>query len=180
MKKLIVIIFALIAMNFVYADDIQIIIDSEQVEFTEEYGHPFVDENNRTQVPLRTALEHFGAQVGWIAEKSTATVTVDDTYIEIPIGQSYIMVNGQRKDNDTVSIIKNSRTYLPLRIVFESLGAKVSWQAETRSVIVEKLTYGDAIGNLAYNVEGQDHEGNLISLEALKGKKVLLTYFSTW
>jgi hypothetical protein len=46
-----------------FADEIVITIDSDKVEFTEDLGFPFIDENNRTLVPFRATLEKFGAQV---------------------------------------------------------------------------------------------------------------------
>jgi len=181
MKKLLILFFVLLSSPLVYGDnEINIIIDEEVVNFTEEYGYPFIDENNRTQVPLRTALEQFGAEVGWIPDQSTATVKLNDNYIEVPIGESYIMVNGRKVENDTKALIKNGRTYLPLRVVFESLDASVSWESETRSINVVKEDYGQHIGQFARNIIGFDLNGNEISLRSLRGNKTLLTYFSTW
>jgi hypothetical protein len=174
-------LFVIFVSQVVYGEnEIKIIIDDEVVIFTEEYGYPFIDENNRTQVPLRTSLEHFGAEVGWIAEQSTATVKLNDIFIEVPIGESYIMVNGRKVENDTKALIKNGRTYLPLRVVFESLDASVSWESKTKSIQVKKEDYGNNIGQFAQNIEGVDHNGNNVSLGNLRGKKTLLTYFSTW
>jgi len=96
----------MILLSVSYANtDINVVIDEEAVELDEAYGKPFVDENNRTQVPLRAVLETFGAQVGWIAESSTATITYEKIVIEVPIGKDYILVDGIKKMNDTKSII---------------------------------------------------------------------------
>jgi hypothetical protein len=184
MKKVLVVIVMLLLMNVSYAaSEITIIIDSEEVVFTEAYGLPFIDENNRTQVPLRTALEHFGASVDWVAESYTATVSYRDKFIEVPIGESYIIVDGERVYNDTVAQIKEGRTYLPLRVVFESLGAQVSWESETKSVIVDipsELVVGTEIGQLAANFKSIDQFNKPILLESFKGQTVLLSYYATW
>ncbi|MBI9011760.1 MAG: copper amine oxidase N-terminal domain-containing protein [Clostridiales bacterium] len=183
MKKWLIVVLLLIVINVSYGEGINIIIDSEEVIFTEAYGIPFIDENSRTQIPLRTALEHFGAEVGWIPERSVATVSYGDKIIEVPIGEAYIFVNGEKVYNDTVALIKNGRTFLPLRVVFESLGAEVLWESETRSVVVNSpvaYMYGSEIGQLATNIEATDQFDKVVSLEGLKGKNILLSYYSTW
>jgi len=44
------------------------------------------------------------------------------------------MLNGSRIKFDQQPIIKNGRTLVPLRAIFEALGAQVSWNGETRTV----------------------------------------------
>ncbi|MFA6983575.1 MAG: stalk domain-containing protein, partial [Sedimentibacter sp.] len=69
MKKVLFILslVLLLALSSVsaFADDVVINIDSTKVEFNEELGFPFVDENDRTQVPFRATLEKYGAKVEW-------------------------------------------------------------------------------------------------------------------
>ena len=50
------------------AQDIAVVIDGRAVAFTDGTGYPFIDENGRTQVPLRAVMEAFGANVGWNGE----------------------------------------------------------------------------------------------------------------
>jgi len=38
---------------------------------------------------------------------------------------------------DTAPFIKDSRTFVPVRFISENLGAKVSWDSDTREVMVE-------------------------------------------
>lgn len=184
MRKLLIVVLLLMVLNVCFGETkINIIIDSEEVAFTTEYGIPFIDENNRTQIPLRTALEHYGAKVGWIPERYTATVSYEDKLIEVPIGESFIFVNGKKVYHDTVALIKNGRTYLPLRIVFESLGAEVLWEGETKSVIVNspvEYVYGGEIGQRIKNIEAMDQFDEVVSLKGLIGKDVLLSYYTTW
>lgn len=189
MKKLILITMMLWMSSFAFAEEeVHIIIDGEHIEFTEEYGLPFIDENYRTQVPLRTALENFGAEVNWVHETFTATVTYKETFIEVPIGEKFIIVNGLRIENDTVAVIKEGRTYLPLRVVYENLGAKVVWDGINNSVLVEKnpiietepVVYGTAIGETLRSFSKKDQNGNMVKLESFIGEKVLLTFYTTW
>lgn len=111
-------------------------IDGEPVVFQSGYGAPFIDSNNRTQVPIRGALEAFGAAVTWDASARMVTVEKGSVIVQAPVGQSYIFVNGTTVANDTSAVIRGDRTYLPIRAVFQAFGAGVSWDETNRMVIV--------------------------------------------
>ena len=115
---------------------VNINIDGKGVAFNEVYGEPFIDSANRTQVPLRITMESCGCEVNWDDARKTALVEKNGVLVEVPIGASYIVVNGEQKQNDTVAVIKDSRTYLPIRAVLEAFGAKVDWDPSTQTVIV--------------------------------------------
>lgn len=110
----------------------------EYIQYNENFGFPFIDNNDRTQVPFRITLEYFGAKVDWIPESNTAIAILNDITVKIPIGKPYIFVNDKLVLNDTVSIIKNGRTYLPIRVVLESFGFYIDWNSNTQTVIVKK------------------------------------------
>jgi len=120
-----------------FADEVVIInIDSDKVEFTEVLGFPFIDENNRTQVPFRAVLQKFGAEVDWDNETRTAIATKDGIVVKVPIGESYILKNDEKIDVDTASRIVNDRTYLPIRAVLEAFGSDVEWDGALKTVVV--------------------------------------------
>jgi len=114
--------------------EISINIDGKKVQFTDITGKPYIDKNGRTQVPLRTTLESAGADVTWNDHKKTAVVEKNGTSISVTIGQDYITVNNMQIKNDTVAVINNNKTYLPIRVVLESLGYKVTWDNDTKTV----------------------------------------------
>jgi len=118
------------------ADEVKIEYNGEIIVFNEEYGFPFVDENDRTQVPFRLTLETIGAEVSWNQETLTATAVIDDIRLDVPIGEQFIIRNGEKILNDTRSRIIDGRTYLPIRIVLEAFGSEVSWDQENFTVIV--------------------------------------------
>lgn len=121
---------------FAQSNEIIVAIDSERVEFTEESGHPFVDENSRTLVPFRKALESYGATVDWNNDERIAIAEKDEIKVEVPIDQSYILVNGEQKATDTQAKIVNGRTYLPIRAVIEAFGSSVEWDAALKTVVI--------------------------------------------
>jgi SLAP domain-containing protein len=139
MKKKITILVAIFTLLLtVNAFAVNINIDGVSVEFTEDSGVPFVDESNRTQVPLRATMEAFGAKVDWDQKNYVAIVEKDGITVKVPIWQSYIYKNDELVFNDTSAMIIDNRTYLPIRVVLEAFGADVDWDGDTQTVIVTK------------------------------------------
>lgn len=141
MKKrgfvLLLVLILTMTSSIVFAQEDTIVrIDSTNVEFDEEFGTPFIDENDRTLVPFRAALEAFGAEVDWDQATRTAKAVKGDITVEVPIGEAYIVKNGEEIENDTVAIIKNDRTYLPIRAIMEAFGADVQWDRNLRTVVI--------------------------------------------
>ena len=69
-------------------------IDGQAVAFDDTYGYPFIDQAGRSQVPFRVTLESFGCEVSWDNDTRTAIAQKDGTVVEVPIGQAYILENG--------------------------------------------------------------------------------------
>lgn len=113
---------------------IPILINGEYIEFNDKIGYPFIDENNRTQVPFRIILEKIGAKVEWNNETRTAIAEKDGIKVEVPIDKTFILKNGERIENDTKALIKDERTYLPIRVVLEAFGYEVGWDGKTITV----------------------------------------------
>ena len=49
-------------------------------------------------------------------------------------GEPQIVINGQTITSDAPPMLINGRTLVPIRVISESLGAEVTWQASTRTV----------------------------------------------
>lgn len=145
MKKIFIVINCVFVFVFVFtglalAQDISnigIVIDGENVIFDDNYGYPFIDTNSRTLVPFRITLEKFGASVSWNNDTNTATAEKDGIKVEVSIGKNFIMCDGIETKIDTSAIIKDGRTYLPIRAVLEAFGATVNWNDNTNVVVVE-------------------------------------------
>ena len=136
-------------------NEVSIVIDGAAVPFGAAAGTPFVDENGRTQVPLRVVMEQYGCSVHWDAATKTAYLNKGENTVVVPIGEKHILVNGQSKAMDTAALVKDGRTYLPIRPVLEAFGAKVDWQNGKVSVSSPEQAafeniYVDADGNLIF------------------------------
>ena len=110
-------------------------INNAPVQFSEQSGSPFIDQANRTQVPFRQTMETFGCKVNWDNVARMAIAEKDGIKVEVPIGRDYIIKNGRQLYNDTAALIKDGRTYLPIRAVLEAFGSEVSWDNNSQTVV---------------------------------------------
>jgi len=125
------------------SNEIKILLNGKTVPFTNDSGYPYVDENNRTMVPLRVTMESAGFAVGYDSNAHTAIVITEHNRIEIPIGTNKVYSNNQLTENDTNAVVKNGRTYLPIRAVLEKAGYTVEWAGDTRTVNAYNFSYNE-------------------------------------
>lgn len=118
------------------ANSIQVDIGGNFVVFTEETGYPYVDDRQRTLVPLRAAMEALGCQVSWEATSATVLLEKDGVQVTVPVGESYIRKGDLDLFMDTKSVLQNGRVYLPIRAVAEAFGAEVQWNQVTNTVLI--------------------------------------------
>lgn len=117
---------------------IEIYLNGKKISYTPESGEPFVDTNNRTQVPVRQTMTAMGAKIKWEAESQKAVIKLDGNTIEIPLGQYYIVRNGQVLNHDTMPYVANNRMYIPLRVVVEAVAGKVIWEDNAAKITYQK------------------------------------------
>lgn len=128
MKKRMTILTILILMlmsSSAFASDISIKVDGKSIHMFEDTGIAFVDLNGRTMVPLRLITEKIGHTVKW--QDETKTIIIDNN-IKLKIGDKNITVGNINKQMDTVPIIKDGKTFVPLRFVSESLGYDIKFE----------------------------------------------------
>lgn len=97
----------------------------------------------RTLVPLRFIGEAFGCDVQWIGDTRTAKVTLVNQTIEVPIGQNYAIINGDKTELQVPAQIINNSTLVPLRLISENLGAKIVYNEATRGIAITLQKYTD-------------------------------------
>jgi len=90
--------------------------------------------NGRTMVPLRFVSETFGAEIGWDGAEQKITLIFYGKTIELWIGRSTAMVNGEPMILDAPPTIINGRTMVPLRFCAETFGAEVGWDGATQTI----------------------------------------------
>ena len=146
-----------------FAAETQVTVDGKPVVFTD--AKPFVDENGRTMVPLRPVANAMGLNVEWDAESQTASFyRIYDPGMEgvvsygkliqmaviFKIGSPDVEISGKVQlypdgvepifdgySMDTAPVVKDGRTYAPLRYLAQSFGYDVGWDNATKTVTVE-------------------------------------------
>jgi len=98
---------------------IRVVVNGTKINFPD--AEPFIDENSRTQVPIRFVGEALGANVSWDGNTKKVTITLNGKKVVLQIGNKNYEVNGQQKQMDTVALLKESRTFVPVRFVSEAL-----------------------------------------------------------
>lgn len=100
-------------------------------------GMPYIDDQNRFMVPLRKCLEAIGATVGYDADSQVITASGNGISLTCRIGQRELTVNGTSVQMDITAQIREGRTYVPVRFIYEAFGKTVVWDDTQRSVNVQ-------------------------------------------
>lgn len=114
---------------------LRVVVNGDRVNFPD--AEPFIDGNGRTQVPVRFVSEALGASVGWDGDTKTVTISQGSKKIEVVIGKMDYTINGEKSEMDTEALLKEDRTFVPVRFVSEGLGAKVDWDPDIRTVYID-------------------------------------------
>ena len=108
---------------------IKLTVDSQQVVFPD--AQPYLDSAHRTMVPIRFVTEAMGADVKWDSNTSTAFISKNGITVNITKGSKTLTVNSANGTSyvtmDTVAVVKDGRTFVPIRFVVEALGGFVDY-----------------------------------------------------
>ena len=149
MKKIITLVLAslLLISTTVFAKAPSIEIDGKIIKTD---AAPFI-EKDRTFVPIRFIGEALNYKVHWNKDKKLVTIKNNDRQILMTIGDTNITVNNEKIKNDVAPLIRNDRTYVPLRFVAENMNLKVNWDGKEKKVIInsQKDNITDGITGLS-------------------------------
>lgn len=112
-------------------DHITVFVNSEKVGF--KNAQPVIVEG-RTLVPMRDIFEALGLIVSWDGETKTVTGIKGVTDIQLTIGKTKMLVNGRDVPLDVPAQIIDGSTMVPLRAISNSVGCKVTWDQNTRTI----------------------------------------------
>ncbi|MBQ2752547.1 MAG: copper amine oxidase N-terminal domain-containing protein [Firmicutes bacterium] len=105
-------------------------------------GGLYIDSNDRMMVPLRALANAIGVEdddIKWNDAAKSIILEKDDRKIEVYIGSDKLLINGLEVKMNTEAVIKNSRTYLPLRSICEAFGREnIVWDGTTKTVMIGK------------------------------------------
>lgn len=92
---------------------------------------------SRTLLPIRYIAEQAGCEVGYEASTQTVLITTPQgEEISCVVGEKAIRLDGMSIASDTPTTAYNNRTYVPIRVVSETLGMEVTWVQESQSILI--------------------------------------------
>ena len=106
---------------------------------------PAVIVSDRTMLPFRAVFNALGVpdnSIRWNPNSKSIEVWAQKKYIFLAIGSNFALINDGISDSmvqlDAPPYIEMGRTMVPVRFVAETLGADVTWQEKSRTVIITK------------------------------------------
>ena len=90
-------------------------------------------------VPLRSMFEQMGATVSWDAASQTMSVQKSGTSVQVTVGKSEVVINGETRPLDVPPEIYKGVVVVPVRVLSESLGAYVLWLPDRRICVVRYI-----------------------------------------
>jgi hypothetical protein len=92
--------------------------------------------NNRILVPLRAIVEEMGGTISWEPNEKRIDIKLGTTNMQLWIDKRDAVINGKELTMDVPPMTINSRTMIPVRFGFESLGAHVEWNDSTKEATI--------------------------------------------
>lgn len=116
------------------AKDFKITLNGKAVTLSD----PILSDNGSTLLPLRAIGELLGVDINYDADYKVAIASDKDTVLEVPLGYNFGVRNSKMSPipNNTRSTVYNSKTYLPLRYMSESLGVTINYMAATKTIAI--------------------------------------------
>ncbi len=128
---------------------------------------PFI-KDGRTLVPIRIIAENLGAEVDWNESTRDIAITLGSTSIKMSVGTKTATINGKLKTLDVPPQIYDSRTFVPIRFIAESMNMIVNWIPEIRLATVTSPDYFDNIyGKTVLGYSTNDFKGDTSSYNSL-------------
>lgn len=103
---------------------IEVFMNGNLVDFSDQQP---VTKNGRTLVPFRTIAEILDCKVTWDAPNKRVAIVGKDVSMALWIDSKDYWINKKYATTDVAPTIINARTMVPLRLVTESLGCKVTY-----------------------------------------------------
>ncbi|MBD7966465.1 copper amine oxidase N-terminal domain-containing protein [Paenibacillus gallinarum] len=123
------------------ATSVEVLLNTKKMSFPD--AKPFQDSQGSVMVPIRFVSEALGAKVSYSKSGKTTVVGVTnkDHTVKMTVGQTTALIDGKKKSYGTKIILKQNRTFVPLRLVSEGLGQKVEWDKIGRWVWIGEKNF---------------------------------------
>lgn len=100
-------------------------------------ANPFI-EQNRIMVPLRVIAENLGYSLQWNGQNKEVSISNNSKVLQLSIGKKEVISNGNKIVIDVAPMVKNNRTFVPLRYIAEYFHQVVIWDDSSKSVYITR------------------------------------------
>lgn len=122
-----------------FGADISVKVDGKPIRWTE--AKPFIDENNRTLVPVHPFANAMGLTIDWNANSQIPRFSKGNQAIGFPIGykcsihysNDYTIATTEL---DTAAQVINGHSYVPAKYIAERFGYIVNWDNAEKCVTI--------------------------------------------
>lgn len=155
-KKIAVFVLSavLVFSAFTAASAMTVRIDGTETDITSEIW------DDVAFVPVRSILEAFGAEINWYGSTQTVVAWISTTKVTFKNNTDYITVNGEVKELGAHVRVIDGTTFVPIRAVAEAIGCSVSYDDESKAVVIER-------GELPWTI--RDVFGSIMSMKGWEG-----------
>ena len=124
---------------------VMIILDNEELIFRPDdgLGMPFIDENFRTLIPLRKAMEALGAKVSFDDVNRRAILKKDGIVVLVPADENYIVIKGNQAETSTSAVNETSSggSVAGGGVVSDISESDTIQAIDTKAIIIENRMY---------------------------------------
>ncbi|MCU7667545.1 stalk domain-containing protein [Bacillus thuringiensis] len=149
-------------------DEFVIKINGNHVIFPDE--KPFVNQDDRTMTPLRFVTQDMGYQVSWNQDTKEVTVQDGKDVITLTNNSDVIIVNNDKRKMDTEMIIKNGRSFVPIRFIADSFDTEIVYNS-MQEVEIHKKTPAPMLNTLDI-VTKENEEAFILSGKGLANARI--------
>jgi len=92
--------------------------------------------NGEIYVPLRSMFEQMGATVSVSADGKTITAVKPGASVSVTLGKTEVVIDGESRSLDVPPMMYKGVVLVPVRVLYEAMGAYVQWVPTRRVVVV--------------------------------------------
>lgn len=124
----------LLCSNVLAMSKVKIFVNNSEIYSDVE---PFLI-NDTTYVPLRFVSNALNVkEITWNQNAQAITIKKENTTLKFFINKNYAYINNEYISLKGMPLLKDNRTFVPLRIISETLGATVNWNPDTHTVFID-------------------------------------------
>jgi len=97
---------------------------------------PYIDHNSRTMVPLRFISENLGYSVKYDSKTKEIAIGNKGKEIKLKAGSKTMSRSGVSETMDTPTVIRNNRSFVPIRFVTTALETKLAYDNLSKRVMI--------------------------------------------